>query len=79
MGTDGQENSSTGWPGNAARSSKHKLYRCDGKQSCGDCRTGTANVRTCWETDDGAAGCDRLAVAGDAESRLGDDGQLDSC
>lgn len=79
MGTDGQENSSTGWPCRAALSSKHKLYTCGGRLSCRDCRTGITNMWTCLEEDDGAAECDHLAVAGDAESQLGDDGQLDSC
>lgn len=79
MGTDGQENSSTGWPRRAAHSSKHKLYRCGGKLLCRDYRTSIVNMWTCLEVDDGVAKCDHLAVAGDAASQLGDDGQLDSC
>lgn len=79
MGTDGQENSSTGWPHRAARSRKHKLYGCEGKLSCRDCWTGIANMQTCLEVDDGVAVCGHLVVAGDAESQLGNNGQLDSC
>lgn len=79
MGTDGQENSSTGWPRRAARSSKHKLFRCGGKLSCRECRPGITGMRTRSEAEDGAAKCDHLVVAGDPVSQLGDDGQLDSC
>lgn len=79
MGTDGQENSSTGWPRCAAHSSEHKLYRYEGKLSCRDCWTGIGDMWTCLEADDGGAMCIHLGVGGDAESQLRDNGQLDSC
>lgn len=46
-----------------------------------NCHAGTAGLAlpTCLEADDGVAKCDHLAVAGDAESQLRDDGELDSC
>lgn len=45
----------------------------------GNCQTGIPSMRTRLEADGGVAKCDRLVVAGDAVSQLGDGGQLDGC
>lgn len=68
MGTDGQENGSTGWPRCAAHLGNNKLHRCEGKLSCRECWTGITNMQTRMESGDGAAKCDHLVMAGDAVS-----------